>query len=147
MTATFPRLFPAADAGHITLPDAVTKARVAYDHICMETYTEPETHYDVLDRVVAETVTAVQAGTPVPDCAGIEDARRAEQVAADQADVLRQATETLAARVRNHVTLARVGVSGHGGVPALKLRCPERCHTSLGLRISLNSPSTSISGA
>jgi len=25
MTATFPRLFPAADVGHITLPDAVTK--------------------------------------------------------------------------------------------------------------------------
>ncbi len=108
MTATFPRLFPAADAGYITLPEAVTKARVAYDRICTETYTEPATHYDELDRLVAETVTAVQAGTPLPDCAAIEDARRGEQVAAEQAEVLRQATETLAAQVRASVDASEV---------------------------------------
>lgn len=108
MTATFPRLFPAADAGHITLPEAVTKARVAYDHICTETFTEPETHYDELGRLVAETVSAVQHGQPLPDCSAIDDARRAEQVAADQADVLRQATETLAARVLGSIDPAEV---------------------------------------
>jgi len=50
----------------------------------------------------------VQAGTPVPDCAGIEDARRAEQVAADQAEVLRMAVETLAVRVRSSVNANEV---------------------------------------
>jgi len=107
-TTTFPRLFPAADAGYITLPAAVQEARVAYDRICTETYTEPETHYDVLDRVVADTVTAVQDGTPLPGCGAVDDARRAEQVATDQAEVLRKAVETLAVRVRSSVDPAEV---------------------------------------
>jgi len=102
-TTTFPRLFPAADAGYVSLPAAVQEARRAYDRICTEAYTEPETHYDVLDRVVAETVTAVQAGTPLPGCGAVDDARRAEQVATDQAEVLRMAVETLAVRVRSSV--------------------------------------------
>lgn len=107
-TTIFPRLFPAADAGYITLPAAVQEARRAYDRICTETYTEPETHYDVLDRVVAETVTAVQAGTPLPGCGAVDDARRAEQVATDQAEVLRKAVETLAVRVRSSVNANEV---------------------------------------
>jgi len=107
-TATFPRLFPAADSGIITLPDAVTNARAAYTAILAETYTEPETHYDELGRLVAETVSAVQHGQPLPDCSAIDDARRAEQVAADQADVLRQATETLAVRVLGSIDPAEV---------------------------------------
>jgi len=53
--------------------------------------------------VVAETVTAVQDGTPLPGCGAVDDARRGEQVATDQAEVLRQATDALAARVRASV--------------------------------------------
>jgi len=102
-TTIFPRLFPAADASYITLPAAVQEARRAYDQICTETYAEPETHYDVLDRVVAETVTAVQDGQPLPTCEVVDAARRGEQVATDQAEVLRQATDALAAQVRASV--------------------------------------------
>jgi len=107
-TATFPRLFPAADAGFITLPAAVQEARVAYDRISTEGYPAPETHYDTIDRLVTDTVKAVQAGTPLPDCAAVDDARRAEQVATDQAEVLRQATDALAAQVRASVDAAEV---------------------------------------
>jgi len=107
-TATFPRLFPAADAGCITLPAAVQEARRAYDRICTEVYPAPETHYDVLDRLVTDTVKAVQAGTPLPDCAAVDDARRAEQVATDQAEVLRMAVETLAAQIRASVDAGEV---------------------------------------
>ena len=102
-TTIFPRLFPAADAGYITLPAAVVEARVAYDRICTETYTEPETHYDVLDRLVTDTVKAMQDGQPLPTCEVVDAARRGEQVAADTADVLRQATDALAAQVRASV--------------------------------------------
>ena len=107
-TATFPRLFPAADAGFITLPAAVQEARVAYDRISTEGYPAPETHYDTIDRLVTDTVKAVQAGTPLPDCAAVDDARRAEQVATDQAEVLRMAVETLAAQVRASVDAGEV---------------------------------------
>ena len=110
---TFPRLFPAADAGYITLPAAVQEARRAYDKICAEVYTEPETHYDVLDRVVAETVTAVQDGQPLPACGAVDAARRAEQVATDQAEVLRQATDApMIDPPRLTMPVTRLAVSG-----------------------------------
>jgi len=108
MNTVFTRLFPAADAGFITLPAAVREARVAYDRICTEGYPAPETHYDTIDRLVTDTVKAVQDGTPLPDCGAVDDARRAEQVAADQAEVLRMAVETLAAQVRASVDAGEV---------------------------------------
>jgi len=102
-TATFPRLFPAADAGYITLPAAVQEARRAYDRICAEVYPTPEPHYDTTDRLVTDTVKAMQDGQPLPNCSTVDDARRGEQVAADAADVLRQATDALAAQARASV--------------------------------------------
>jgi len=107
-TTTFPRLFPAADAGYITLPAAVQEARRAYDRICAEVYPAPEPHYDTTDRLVTDTVKAMQDGQPLPNCSTVDDARRGEQVAADAADVLRQATDALAAQVRASVDPAEV---------------------------------------
>jgi len=104
----FQRLFAAADAKIIELPAEVSRARHAYDRLAAVRVTDDVSHYTILDRLVAETAEAAHNDTPLPDCAAVEDARRAEAVAADTGEVLRAATETLASRVRGSIDPAEI---------------------------------------
>jgi len=111
MTSTdvYTRLFPAYDGGHFDLPPEVITARAAYDRLDALPVPAPADYWEVRQDLIAATMEAALSGADhLPDCTGIDDARRAAQVHTDTHDVRRETLDTLKARILGSVNPADV---------------------------------------
>jgi len=111
MTSTdvYTRLFPAYDGGHFDLPPEVITARAAYDRLDTLPVPAPADYWEVRQDLIAATMEAALSGADhLPDCTGIDDARRAAQVHTDTHDVRRETLDALKARVLSSVNPAEV---------------------------------------
>ncbi len=111
MTSTdvYTRLFPAYDGGHFDLPPEVITARAAYDRLDALPVPAPVDYWEVRQDLIAATMEAALSGADhLPDCSGIDDARRAAQVHTDTHDVRRETLDALKARVLSSVNPAEV---------------------------------------
>jgi len=103
------RLFPAYDGGHFTLPPEVLTARAAYDRLDALPVPEAADYWAVREGLIAATVDAALSGAEeLPDCTGIDDARRAAQLHDDTYDVRRETLDALKARILGSVNPAEV---------------------------------------
>lgn len=99
-TRAYTTLFDAHDGGHYDLPPEVIAARTAYDRLAALVVPEATDPHVVRGDLTIATVEAFLDGADtLPDCAGIDEARRAAQVTADERDVYRDALEILNGRV------------------------------------------------
>ncbi len=111
MTSTdvYTRLFPAYDGGHFDLPPEVITARTAYDRLDALPVPAPADYWEVRQDLITATMEAALSGADhLPDCTGIDDARRAAQVHTDTHDVRRETLDALKARVLSSVNPAEV---------------------------------------
>jgi len=105
----YTRLFPAYDGGHFDLPPEVITARTAYDRLSALAVPETADPWDIRRDLTDATVDAfLTSAEALPNCSGMEDARRAQQNTADMLDVRRDALEVLKARVLSSVNPADV---------------------------------------
>lgn len=111
MTSTdvYTRLFPGFDAGHFDLPTEVLTTRTAYDRLTAlpvpATPDPSDTRRDLTDATVDAFLTGAEH---LPDCSGIDGARRAQQTTTDMLDVRSDALEVLRAKVLTSVNPAEV---------------------------------------
>jgi len=111
MTSTdvYTRLFPGHDGGHFDLPPEVITARAAYDRLTALPVPATPDPWDIRRDLADATVEAFLTGAEhLPDCSGIDDARRAQQTTTDMLDVRSDALEVLKARVLSSVNPAEV---------------------------------------
>ncbi len=111
MTSTdvYTRLFPAFDGGHFDLPPEVITARDAYDRLDALPVPAAADYWQVRQDLIAATMEAALSGADhLPDCTGIDEARRAAQVHTDTHDVRRETLDALKARVLSSVNPAEV---------------------------------------
>ena len=111
MTSTdvYTRMFPAYDGGHFDLPPEVITARAAYDRLDALPVPAAADYWEVRQDLIAATMEAAISGADhLPDCSGIDDARRAAQVHTDTYDVRRETLDALKARILGSVNPAEV---------------------------------------
>jgi len=111
MTSTdvYTRLFPAFDGGHFDLPPEVITARAAYDRLTALPVPATPDPWDIRRDLTDATVEAFLTGAEhLPDCSGIDDARRAQQTTTDMLDVRRETLDALKARILGSVNPAEV---------------------------------------